>query len=62
MPPLQRMPPSLIPPPHFLSPPASVSPNSNFSFEDFPISEDGVPLGRFPRFIEGKYNMKSKFI
>ena len=62
MPPLQRMPPFALPLP--LSPPSSISSPPlpsvpSFSIDELPIKEDGQ---RYPQFIEGKYNMKSKDI
>ena len=53
MPPLQRMPPSAL-----KISPLSPSRGQN-DFDESPIKEDG---GKYPHFLEGKYNMKSRYL
>ena len=52
MPPLQRMPASAL-----TIRPFSPSRGQN-DFDESPIKEDG---GKYPHFLEGKYNMKSRY-
>ena len=47
MPPLQRMPASAL----------AISSYGQNEFDESPIKEDGE---KYPRFMEGKYNMKSR--
>ena len=53
MPPLQRMPASAL-----TISPFSPSSRGQNHFDESPIKEDG---GKYPHFLEGKYNMKSRY-